>query len=137
MAEEKKDLFEEIYGDKTKKEKKKKTRKVVRRRKTKKEKEKPLTAAIRLTVESGKVQFGARTSTKASLLGKAKLFVVAKNTPAAIKDRIGHYSEASQIPLLVFEGSSIELGSVCGKPYPISVLSVLEPGTSPILEMSK
>ena len=55
----------------------KKKKKVVRRRKTKKEKEKPLTAAIRLAVESGKVEFGARRSIKSSLLGKAKLFVLA------------------------------------------------------------
>jgi large subunit ribosomal protein L30e len=116
--------------------KKKKTRKVVRRRKSKKEKEKPLTSAIRLCVESGKVGMGARTGIAASLLGKAKLFVVASNTPLEIKSQVEKYSAASGIPLIVFEGSSVELGSVCGKPFPVSVLSIYEPGSSPIMELA-
>ncbi len=116
--------------------KKKKTRKVVRRRKSKKEKEKPLTSAIRLCVESGKVGMGAKTGIAASLLGKAKLFVVASNTPLAIKSQVEKYSSASGIPLIIFEGSSIELGSVCGKPFPVSVLSVYETGSSPIMELA-
>ena len=117
------------------KEKKKKTKKVVRRRKTKKEKEKPLTSAIRLAVENGKVEFGARTGVKASLLGQAKLFVVASNTPNEIREKVEHYCKISEIPIIVFEGSSVELGSVCGKPFPVSVLSVMDVGSSPILEL--
>jgi len=116
--------------------KKKKTKKVVRRRKSKKEKEKPLTVAIRLAVESGRVSFGARRGVSAGLLGKARLFVMASNAPMEIRDRMVQYSGVSGIPLLVFEGSSIELGSVCGKPFPISVLSIYDPGSSPILELA-
>jgi large subunit ribosomal protein L30e len=116
--------------------KKKKPKKVVRRRKSKKEKEKPLTAAIRLAVESGKVGFGAKTGIAASLLGKARLFVVASNTPSKYREQVEKYSSASGIPMVVFDGSSIELGSVCGKPFPVSVLSVYDPGTSPIMELA-
>jgi large subunit ribosomal protein L30e len=117
--------------------KKKKTRKVVRRRKSKKEKEKPLTSAIRLCVESGKVGMGARTGIAASLLGKAKLFVIASNTPAETRSQVEKYSSASGIPVIVFDGSSVELGSVCGKPFPVSVLSVYEPGSSPIMDLAQ
>jgi large subunit ribosomal protein L30e len=135
MAEETRDLFEEMYGQEKKTEKKKKTKKVVRRRKTKKEKEKPLTAAIRLAVESGKVEFGSRKGIKNNLLGKAKLFVVAENTPSTIKESMVHYSEVSGIRLIQFEGTSLELGSVCGRPFPVSVLSVYDAGTSHILDL--
>ena len=133
MAEEETEI-EEIEEEKPAKKKKKK---VVRRRKTKKEKEKPLTAAIRLAVESGKIRFGARNSIKDSLLGKAKLFVVATNVPSQIRERVEHYSEVSGIPVVRFDGTTLELGSVCGKPFPVSVLSVQDPGTSPILDMGK
>ena len=129
------DLFEEMYGE-GEKSGKKKVKKVVRRRKTKKEKEKPLTAAIRLAVESGKVGFGARAGMKSGLLGKAVLLVVATNTPSGIKESVQHYSGISGIPLIVFEGTSMELGSVCGKPFPVSVLSVYDAGASPIMELS-
>jgi len=116
--------------------KKKKVRKVVRRRKTKKEKEKPITSAIRLAVESGKVEFGARTGMKASLLGKAKLFVMAFNTPTEIRQKVEQYCGVSKIPLIVFEGTSMELGSVCGKPFPVAVLSVMDPGASTIMDLA-
>ena len=128
---------EEVAEEAAKEGKKKKQRKVVRRRKTKKEKEKPLTSAIRLAVESGKTAFGARSGLTAGALGNAKLFVVASNTPSDIKEKMGKFSSASNIPLIIFEGSSMELGSVCGKPFPISVLSIYETGTSPILELAK
>jgi large subunit ribosomal protein L30e len=118
-------------------EKPKKKKKVVRRRKSKKEKEKPLTSALRLTVESGKVQFGARTGIVASLLGKAKLFVIASNTPSDTRSRITSYAEKSGIPVIEYDGSTMELGSVCGKPFPVSVLSIYDPGTSNILDLAK
>ncbi|MFH0737856.1 MAG: 50S ribosomal protein L30e [Candidatus Micrarchaeota archaeon] len=118
-----------------KKEKKKK--KVVRRRKTKKERENPLTMAVRLAVESGKVEFGARTGIAASILGKAKLFVVANNTPQDTKTKIEGYAKTSKVPVIEFEGNTMELGSVCGKPFPVSVLSVYEEGSSSIMELAK
>ena len=125
----------EDTAEKVPKEKKKK--KVVRRRKTKKERENPLTVAVRLAVESGKVEFGARTGLLASLTGKAKLFVTASNTPAEIKEKVGKYAKNSSVPLIEFEGSSMELGSVCGKPFPVSVLSVYDEGSSNIMELAK
>ncbi|MBU0527723.1 MAG: 50S ribosomal protein L30e [Candidatus Micrarchaeota archaeon] len=115
----------------------KKNKKVVRRRKTKKERENPLTVAIRLTVESGKVEFGARRGVASSLNAKAKLFVVAGNTPEEIKKNVHNYAEISEVPVIDFPGSSMELGSVCGRPFPITVLSVYDAGTSNILELAK
>jgi large subunit ribosomal protein L30e len=114
-----------------------KRKKVVRRRKTRKERENPVTTALRLTVESGKVQFGARTGMVAGLKGKAKLFVVAGNTPEDTKRKLMDYANDSKIPVIVFEGSSMELGSVCGRPFPVSVLSVYDVGTSNIMDLAK
>ena len=117
--------------------KEKKKKKVVRRRKTKKERENVLTAALRLAVESGKVEFGARTGIAASILGKAKLFVIATNTPAPVRGKVEGFAKSSKVPVLQFEGSTMELGSVCGKPFPVSVLSVYEEGTSNIMDFVK
>lgn len=117
--------------------KEKKKKKVVRRRKTKKERENVLTAAVRLTVESGKVEFGARTGIAASILGKAKLFVVATNTPQEIRSKVEGFAKASKIPVIEFDGTTMELGSVCGRPFPVSVLSVYEEGSSNIMEMAE
>lgn len=125
---------EEIEEKEETKEKKTKKKKVVRRRKTTKEKENPIVSAIRLTVESGKVEFGSRKGGKA---GKAKLLVIARNTPEGIKSAITKQSEETKTPLIEFNGTTMELGSVCGKPFPVSVLSVYDPGNSNILEIAK
>jgi large subunit ribosomal protein L30e len=37
------------------------------------------------------------------------------------------------IPVYVYEGSSIQLGKACGMPYVVSALAVVEPGESDIL----
>jgi len=117
--------------------KEKKKKKVVRRRKTRKERENLLTVAIRLAVESGKVEFGARTGMAAGLLGKATLFVLASNTPEEYRTKLQGYAKTAKIPVIEFEGSTMELGSVCGKPFPVSILSVFEAGTSNIMEFVK
>ncbi len=119
------------------KETRKKKRKVVRKRKTTKEKENPVIGAIRLAVESGKVEFGSRRGATASIEGKAKLMIIAKNTPKKIRDSITEQLKKSKIPVMEFGGSTMELGSVCGKPFPISVLSVYDAGNSNILELAK
>jgi large subunit ribosomal protein L30e len=118
-------------------EKEKKKKKVVRRRKSKKERERPLTVAVRLAVESGKVEFGANVGIKSGLLGNAKLFVIAGNTPKETKEKVEGYAKIAGTPIIEFDGSSVELGSVCGKPFPVSVLSVYEEGSSNILELAK
>lgn len=111
----------------------KKTR-VVRRRKSKKEKERPLTGAVRLAVESGKVEFGSRSGLVAS---KAKLFVIAANAPGETRKKLIAQANSANIPLIEFEGTSMELGSVCGKPFPVALLSIYEEGASNILELAK
>jgi large subunit ribosomal protein L30e len=128
---------EPVEGEAEAAPKEKKQKKVVRRRKTKRERENPLTTAVRLAVESGKVEFGARAGVAASQSGKAKLFVTASNTPAEIKAKVEKAAKDANVPLIEFEGSTMELGSVCGKPFPVSVLSVYEEGSSNIMELAK
>ncbi|MFH1221909.1 MAG: 50S ribosomal protein L30e [Candidatus Micrarchaeota archaeon] len=122
---------EEVVETKSKK------KKVVRRRKTK-ERENPLVSAIRLAVESGKVEFGARTGLFESMFGKtAKLFIVAANTPAAYNNNVAYFAKKASIPVIAFPGSTMELGSVCGKPFPVSVLSVYDVGNSNLMDFAK
>ncbi|MGV8084657.1 MAG: 50S ribosomal protein L30e [Candidatus Bilamarchaeum sp.] len=116
--------------------KQKKQKKVVRRRKSKKDKESEIVSAIRLAVESGKVDFGYKTATSANS-PKAKLFVVAANTPSEIRSKIEGSSKSNNTPIIEFDGTSVELGSVCGLPYTVSVLAVYDAGTSNIMEMTK
>jgi large subunit ribosomal protein L30e len=109
---------------------------VVRKRKSQKERENPLSAAIRLAVESGKVGFGSNQSMRDLLLGKTKMAVIAKNAPRPVKEDAGKYGGLSGIPVVEFPGTSIELGAICGKPYPVLLLTVREEGVSNILDFA-
>lgn len=111
--------------------------KVIRKRKSRKEKEDPLSGAIRLAVEGGRVGFGSRKGIKDLLLGSAKLVVIASNVPPSLAEDVKRYGEFSGIPLVEFGGTSIQLGSICGKPFPVSVLAVYEEGASNILDFGK
>lgn len=117
--------------------KKRKEKKAVKKRKSRKEKENPLARAVRMAVETGKAGFGAKTGVKDALLAKAKLIVVASNAPRELQEDIAHYAKLSEVAVLTFEGTSMELGSICGKPYSVSVLSVYDAGSSDILEIAK
>lgn len=127
----------EVLPEGEEKPKEKKKKKVVRRRKTKRERENALTAAVRLAVESGKVEFGARAAVASGNAGSAKLFVIASNTPAEIRADVEGSAKKAKVPVIEYEGSTMELGSVCGKPFPVSVVSVFEEGSSNILELTK
>jgi large subunit ribosomal protein L30e len=111
--------------------------KVIRKRKSRKEKENPLSSAIRLAVESGKVGFGSRKGVKDLLMGKARLIVVAGNVPPQLAEDVSRYGQLSQIPIVQFPGKSLELGSICGRPFPVSILAVYEEGVSNIMEFGK
>jgi len=50
--------------------------------------------------------------------------VVAKNTPEKMRKEIEHNAGIAGVRLEVFEGTSKELGVICGRPYPVTVLVV-------------
>ncbi|MFH0923060.1 MAG: 50S ribosomal protein L30e [Candidatus Micrarchaeota archaeon] len=92
-----------------------------------------LNLAIRLAVDSGKVELGLDKAKKAALNGSgAKLIIIAKNCPA-IQD-VKHYCDIAELPVIVFPGTNVELGAVCGKPFGVSALCVLDAGDSDILK---
>lgn len=89
--------------------------------------------SIRLAVDSGKVILGSGRSVKAILRGEPKMVVLSGNCPREVAGDVRRYCLLSKVPLVDFAGSSVDLGTVCGKPFPVSVLSVLEEGDSDVL----
>ncbi len=88
---------------------------------------------IRLAVDSGDVALGARQVIRSIESSSAKLVVIASGNKADAINDIKYITGISGIRLEVFTGNSMELGSVCGKPYSVSVLAVIDPGNSNIL----
>jgi len=93
--------------------------------------------AIATTVKTGKVMLGANNAVKNAKLGRGKLIIVASNCTPRIMDDISHYARLSGVPVVIYKGSSIDLGMTCGKPFMVSALTVREPGDSDILKAIK
>ncbi len=93
--------------------------------------------AIRMTVDTGKVELGAGKTQKHIKNGKGKIVVVSDNCPKETKTNIEYYSKLSDIPLYHFKGSNMELGEACGKPFSVSAMVVFEQGDSNIFKLIK
>ncbi|MEE8358187.1 MAG: 50S ribosomal protein L30e [Candidatus Hydrothermarchaeales archaeon] len=93
--------------------------------------------AIRTVVDTGEVILGAKESIASVMDKKARLVLVAENCPKDLKDDLDHYANISNIYVYNFPRSSMEMGAVCGKPYVISMLSIIEVGDSDILELKR
>jgi len=94
-----------------------------------------LEKAISMAVKTGKVLFGAKSAIRSAKLRKAKLIVISENCPREIREDLERYCSLSRIPLIVYKGTNVDLGLVCGKPFAISTLTIRDPGRSPILKM--
>ncbi|MEM2974389.1 MAG: 50S ribosomal protein L30e [Candidatus Micrarchaeia archaeon] len=94
-----------------------------------------LQKAIRIAVETGKTNMGARQARTLALKGGAALLIISSNCPKQIMEEIIHYAEKSKTPYYKANFTSMEIGSICGKPFPVSILSIIEPGNSDILRI--
>ena len=93
--------------------------------------------AITTTVKTGKVLFGSQSAINNARIGKAKMIIVAANCPEKTREDIQYYCRLSHIPVVIYNGTSIELGAVCGKPFMVSALTVREQGDSNILKLAE
>jgi large subunit ribosomal protein L30e len=93
--------------------------------------------AIATTVRTGKVFWGARNTVKNAKIGKVKLVVIAANCPENVREDIEYYCKLSDIPLITFSGTSIDLGAACGKTFTVSALAIREAGDSDILKLAE
>lgn len=89
---------------------------------------------LRLALESGEVAIGFKESMKAIRAGKAKLLIVASNHPRMVRKLL---EEASDVPIYRFKDSNVDLGVLCGRRHPISILAIKKPGESEILNLAK
>ncbi len=93
--------------------------------------------SIRMVADSGKVLLGAQETRKMALSGKARLVIMSSNCPQNYRHDVEHYCRIAGISVMQFPGTSLELGTACGKPFPVSTMAVLESGNSDILEIAK
>jgi len=86
--------------------------------------EKTLTEKIKEAMSAKKIMLGGKISIKHLKLKELKSVIISNNCPEGMKKDINRYAELAVIKVEVFDGTSKQLGIVCGKPFPIAVLSI-------------
>ncbi|KAF5026324.1 hypothetical protein F66182_1588 [Fusarium sp. NRRL 66182] len=117
-----------------------------------------INSKLALVMKSGKVTLGYKSTLKSLRSGKAKLIIIAGNTPPLRKSELEYYSMLSKAPIHHFSGNNflrptqrrsrhldfggfigllvslqIELGTACGKLFRCSTMAILDAGDSDIL----
>jgi large subunit ribosomal protein L30e len=92
---------------------------------------------LRLALSTGKVQVGSKVAVRELRRGRAKLAIVSSNCPRDAWETINTYGKLAEIPVMEHAKDSVDLGTLCGKPFPVSAMVILEPGDSKILELVK
>lgn len=88
--------------------------------------------ALRKALRTGKVYLGSKRTIKALKKGEAKMVIIAMNCPKEIREKIEKFNK-SNVPVLVYNGTNMELGAICGKPFSVAALAIIDPGESDIL----
>ncbi|MDY0292982.1 MAG: 50S ribosomal protein L30e [Candidatus Methanomethylophilaceae archaeon] len=89
-----------------------------------------ISRALKAAITTGKVEFGVDQTEKAVKAGKAQMVILARNCPSELLKSID-----VDVKVHVYEGNNMELGALCGKPFSVSALAVIDKGTSNILTL--
>ena len=90
-----------------------------------------LNKALRLAIDTGDVHLGSKQASRAVDSESAKLIILASNCPKGTVD----FVKGGKIPVHSFSGNNSVLGAACGKPFPISVVAILDGGKSDVLSL--
>lgn len=83
-----------------------------------------LAEEIKSALKNDSAILGYRESVKFIKLNQSKLIVVSNNIPENMRKELEHVSSLSNSKLEIFDGNSREMGTFCGKPFPVSVIAI-------------
>ncbi|MEM0372901.1 MAG: 50S ribosomal protein L30e [archaeon] len=95
-----------------------------------------ISAGIKRIMATGKIEYGSKKTLENIRSGKAKAVIIADNAPAGLRADIEQYAKISETPVVVFDGTSLELGRVCGKPFVVTSIAVTNAGDVKIKELT-
>ncbi|MFH0859607.1 MAG: ribosomal L7Ae/L30e/S12e/Gadd45 family protein [Candidatus Altiarchaeota archaeon] len=78
------------------------------------------------TIKTRTVAIGYNTTVESLLNGQPTTVFASSRIPLKMMNDIKYYTKVLGIPLEVIDVDTLELGSICNRSYPVSVLAVLE-----------
>ncbi len=91
--------------------------------------------AIKIAVKTGTVQIGSEKAIRLIKNEAAKLIIIASNCPKKILDDLEIYCKFTNISIYQYKGTNWDLGFLCGRPFMISTLAIIDPGDSDVLKL--
>jgi large subunit ribosomal protein L30e len=79
---------------------------------------------VQSAVKQGKAVIGYRRSLKEIKSGSPELVVIANNIPEEMKKNVEQNAKVSKLAVKTFDGTSVQLGVICGKSFPISMIAI-------------
>ena len=79
---------------------------------------------IRKHLKEGKVLIGTKQVISNLKTGNLKKVYVSSNTPEDIKNQVTKYAELASVDVVQLKQANDELGTICKKPFMISLLGV-------------
>ncbi|VDM44652.1 unnamed protein product [Toxocara canis] len=92
-----------------------------------------INARLAMVMKSGKYCLGYKQTLKTLRAGKARLVIIANNTPPLRKSEIEYYAMLAKAGVHHYNGNNIELGTACGKLFRVCTMSIIDPGDSDII----
>ena len=83
-----------------------------------------ISADIKTAAKEKRLIMGSKSVLKSVKNGKATSVIYAENLPKSVLRDITRYSTIGSVQLKAFTGNSMELGELCGKPFPVLMLGI-------------
>lgn len=83
-----------------------------------------ITDEIQSAIKSNKAVIGYNESVGYIRAGTPRTIIVANNLPVSMRNELEHNAKSSKSKFEVFDGTSRELGIVCGKPFPVTTIII-------------
>merc|ERR1739841_398492 len=96
--------------------------------------ESDIKSKLALVMKSGKFSFGIKSTLKTIRQGKAKLIIIAENTPSLRKSEIEYYAMLAKTGVHHIKGNNVELGTACGQYFRVGTLVITDGGDSDIIK---
>lgn len=95
---------------------------------------KDLNYELGVAVKTGKLALGYNNVMSLLSKGNPKLVIISENSPRKIRESVSYYSQIAGVKCIKAKATSFEMGSACGKPFPVSTLAVMDAGDSDLLD---
>ncbi len=88
-----------------------------------------------MAINTGRIHLGSKVAVQEMRRGRARIAILSSNCTEETREDIENFGKLSGIPVLSHDKDSRDLGVLCGKPFPVSVIVINDTGDSKILDL--